>query len=174
MKMESLKEVAELVGITAIIASLIFVGLQIKQSDQQLAQSEETTEVELYLQIASQERDELAVIFEHADTWVKGNAGNEMSSTEAVIYAGLVKARWSSVYWKNASFTVLERTLDVPLHDFAWFLHKNPGARRAWEAMVDDEAERRTTLIPDISLESVDHAAQVIREDLAKLDGLKQ
>jgi hypothetical protein len=172
MKMESLKEIAELVGITAIIASLIFVGLQIKQSDQQLAQSEDTTQVELSLQIASHERDELAVIFEHADTWVRGNAGNELSNTEAAIYAGLVKARWSRVFWENASLTVLGGTLDVPLHDFAWFLHKNPGARRAWEAMVDDEAERRNTLIPDISWESVDHAAQVVREDLAKLDVL--
>ena len=173
MKIQSLKEIAELVGIAAIIASLIFVGLQIRQSDQQLEQSVAVAEVELNLQIASDERDELAVIFEHADTWVRGNAGEELGSTEAAVYAGLVRARWSSVYWRRESMLTLGRGGDVAAHDFAWFLHKNPGARRAWEAIVDDEVERRNTLIPGIPWESVDGAAQIIREDLAKLDGLK-
>ena len=70
MKKTNLKEVAELIGIASIVASLIFVGMQLKQSQQ--------------IAIASQyhSRAELAIV----------NWGNLMSSEEApAIFAPILE-----------------------------------------------------------------------------------
>lgn len=37
---------------------------------------------------------------------------------------------------------------NVAIHDFAGFLYKNPGARRAWETRMAVEQEYRKKLMP--------------------------
>ena len=166
MKDVRLRNIVELIGITALVASLIFVGLQLRQA-------EEATFVELGLAITAIERDELALVFEHADVWVKGNAGEELDTTDATIYAGLMKVAWSRVFWHTISAREIGYNDDAPLHDFAWFLHKNPGARVAWSTFVDDEIEGRSFLISETPEVTHEYPA-IIRMDLERLDERKQ
>ena len=37
---------------------------------------------------------------------------------------------------------------NIGIHDFAGFLHRNPGARRTWESLMAIEQEYRSKLIP--------------------------
>jgi hypothetical protein len=62
---------------------------------------------------------------------------------------------------------------DTTLHDFARFLHKNPGAQVEWSKLVDDEIERREILLSEGGGVSHEYPA-IIREDLEGLDEMKR
>ncbi len=83
MKTRDWKDVVELIGIAAIVASLIFVGLQMKQAQE----------------IASADRFEQRIanliemhntINEYANIWAKGNSGDELNEIDSIVYRNLV------------------------------------------------------------------------------------
>ena len=77
------KDIAELIGISAIVASLVFVGFQLKQS-QDIAIADGL----ISIMFASIEiNDQLN---EHADIWIKGSAGEELTENESFIFNNLV------------------------------------------------------------------------------------
>ncbi len=166
MKTTNWKDVAELIGTTAIVASLIFVGLQMKQA-QDIADSERY-QLDLSNLIAINN-----AINENADTWVKGISGGELDKAEATIFENLIlnindRAVLASEGARRMGF---ETAADSIVHDFAAFLHKNPGARRVWEAREQDLEKYRSQLMPaDISKIIW---PDTVRLDLAKLDQIK-
>jgi hypothetical protein len=163
MKSSNWKGIAELVGIAAIVASLIFVALQLKQSQDialsELGASRHASQVELDQSISN-----------HAEIWARGNAGDELNQADAVIYRRLIH----SMHW--ASWTSWRRNLlfnqSIPwkiiIADFASFLYQNPGARKAWMSYIDDRERHRHLLVPE-EYERNEFASLVF-DDLAKLD----
>ena len=123
----------EIVGILAVVGSLLFVGLQLKQS-QDIALSE------LRLSLLSAEVELSGSISDHADVWRKGLAGEGLEKTEEVLfktlfqnYAGLA---WTE-QWQYEQFEQYgAQRVSVSL--FAQFLDANPGARKVW---TDETAE---------------------------------
>ncbi len=73
------KDVLELIGIAAIVASLIFVGLQLKQS-QDIALSE------LSASILASRVETNSSISDHSDVWAKGNSGADLDGGETAGY----------------------------------------------------------------------------------------
>ena len=164
MKNIGWKGVAEFIGISAIVGSLIFVGLQMQQT-QDIALNEDG-----YSRIAS-EIELKNALFENADTWLKGNAGEPLDRIESMIYIELLRTKWNRTYWQSETEIRLGRTGDIPLHDFALFLHKNSGARTAWVADAEERNRQRSLLT---GREPGAVAVQdVVRADLEKLDQLK-
>ena len=142
MKSISWKERAELVGITAIVASLIFVGLQLQQEHR-------IAWIEAGFSLTESYYEQRNGLIENAAIWAKGNAGvEELSSTEVVIYKALIRKEWAHAYWSSNAMKQLGIELSVEVHDFAGFLHRNPGARRTWENWMAIEQEYRSKLIP--------------------------
>ena len=124
MKSANWKDVAELIGISAIVASLVFVGLQMKQA-QEIALSEARISI-LINAIESH-----SSINEHAGIWAKGNAGSELDDMESVIYSNLVKIEDDRVFLSSRNFQRLNLPAgEILIHDFAIFLYQNPSARR--------------------------------------------
>ena len=161
MKSTKWKGIAELNGIAAIVGSLSFVGLQMQQAK------------EIALNDAGFNRvgsaiEEYNARFEYADIWVGGNAGEELDRVEAMIYKGLVRISWQRAFWDNQSGRRLGGTVDVPIHDFAWFLFRNPGAREIWESDADETNHQRGLLLSR-QLREVE-IQDIVRADLAKLD----
>ena len=79
MKKANWREIAELIGIAAIVASLIFVGIQLRQ-DEQIAQAE---------RLATQQILDLEItrfIDERAEVWRKGLAGEEQSENDQISF----------------------------------------------------------------------------------------
>ena len=77
------KDWIEGLGIVAIVASLLFVGLQMRQAQD--------------IAISQGNIDNLAnnltlrdAINDNADIWVRGNAGADLASSEAAVYWNLV------------------------------------------------------------------------------------
>lgn len=142
MKSISWKAIAEFLGATAIVASLIFVGLQLRQ-EQRVAS------IEAGFNLVESFYEQRNGTIENAAIWVKGNAGvEELSSTEAVIYEALIQKEWAHAYWTSYAMRQLGIELNVGVHDFAGFLHRNPGARRIWGDLMAIEQEYRSKLIP--------------------------
>ena len=81
MKISNWKETAELIGIAAIVASLIFVGLQMRQAA-------EIARAELVSGNLASEIEASAVYIENADIWRRGNAGEDLDANESVIFQG--------------------------------------------------------------------------------------
>lgn len=135
MKKADWKDIAELVGIAAIVASLIFVGFQLRQ-DQQIALAG-------YGQSTSAIRAELDIaLVEHAAVLVKSNSGNELSDQEHAILASLIFAYWRATqidYWERSRLG--SAVPEFPIDVFAVFLFRNPGVRQIW--MEDSEVQVR-------------------------------
>jgi hypothetical protein len=83
MKPINWKEAAELIGIFAILASLIFVALQLRQE-------EELMQIEMRMAMVANSVSINESIIENADVWVRGNIGEELDPAEEVIHARLV------------------------------------------------------------------------------------
>ena len=161
MKSISWKVVAELIGATAIVASLVFVGLQLRQ-EQRVAS------VEAGFNITESYYEQLNGAIDNPAIWVKGNAGVEdLSLAEAATYEALIRKEWAHAYWTSYAMQQLGNRYNVGAHDFAGFLHRNPGARRTWEALMAIEQGYREKLISDpVGVDMM----KIVLADLEKLD----
>ena len=156
------KDVAELFGIAAIVASLIFVGVQLRQ-DQQIALAE-------YGQSTSAIRVELDIaLAEHAEILVKSNAGIELSEREHAILVSV-----TSALWRATQIDYLERSRlgeDNPqfMTDvLAVFLFQNPGARRIWL----EESEIQVRYLSQLNQKWIDPIRDLVINALDTLDRL--
>ena len=120
------KGIAEIVGVSAIVASLIFVGLQIRQ-EQNVAVSQiyQTT-------MAAQVEIHIAMV-EHADLLAKARNPDELTDAERIAVEELIES------WAARSFFefVSARRLDEgvwsgPVNIFAFQLADNPGLHQLW------------------------------------------
>ena len=130
MKNSDWKTYAEMVGITALVISLLFLAMQLKQA-QDIARSEinasqHASIVELNIAIA-----------DHGDVWVRGNAGSNLDPAEMTAYRRLLDAlaHQYRIEWRDDLLFKREvEGMISPALKFAVFLYENPGAREVWVA----------------------------------------
>ena len=92
MKNVDWKSIAELIGIAAIVASLIFVGLQMRLEA-------DIAEVQAYTESAALTTSQTEILAEYRDLWIKGLDGEELDTVEQSIFASLA---WA-VYQRQVS-----------------------------------------------------------------------
>ena len=137
MKPISWKEAAELTGIFAILASLIFVALQLQQEEKLLQSEMRAAMVSNFVAVNNS-------IIENADIWVRGNKGEKLDQAESAIHAKLVANMNDHMFQLHQTFLVTEpESEEQVLAMFAGFLLDNPGAYQAWI----DAMESRITLL---------------------------
>ena len=141
MNLTNWKGTAELIGIAAIVASLIFVGMQLRQ-DQKVALAEIFVASE-----SSAAMLDLAVT-ENIDIWLKSKKGELLDEKEKSIVSRLV----ASMYRRARLQTTMRRSVagggNAALMEFASELHSNPGARKIWEAQIDEEVAQFERMRP--------------------------
>jgi hypothetical protein len=144
MKTNSWRESAELIGILAIVASLIFLGLQIRQT-QAIATSDMNASALLTT------LEESNAIIENAEVWAKGNAGEDLSAVEEVIFERLV-LNFNDRYYFPVQQQLelgLEDTAALDVATYAGFLFENPGALRVWRAHESSNRKYRSLANPN-------------------------
>ena len=144
MKFHNVKEVAELVGVGAIVASLIFVGLQMRQTAA-IARGQ------MYSNQLENALAAYATIADHPDIWVRGKRGDKLDPADAEVFYQQVLGIADQAYYEVKEgdllgFDTTERVLDIA--DFAGFLYENPGARRVWQDEERKLREIRRIFIP--------------------------
>jgi hypothetical protein len=78
MNSEKLHDWLQLVGMAAIVVSLIFVGLQLQQSEDAAQADMSQSSVAISVEIT-------ALMSEHSDVWLRACAGEELSQSERLI-----------------------------------------------------------------------------------------
>ena len=137
MKSTNWKDTAELIGVAAIVASLIFVGLQLKQ-ERDLAIAEATISSFTHIQELRGQR------IENIEIWTSGNAGLKLDPDQKAVYRELIVSAHQSAFM---TWSALDRAglgnVEFALRDFAGFLYRHPGALREWESHADEVSSFR-------------------------------
>ena len=133
MRFDRWKDVIELTGIVAIVASLIFVGLQIRQDDR-------TARLELFDRAEEQLRGFRGFISEHADVWHRGCSGAKLSGEDKVIFVAIYNTYIDHNFlrWMRYAISDVIGT-DPPLRLF------HGGSRGRSSSRVDSCRSRKTS-----------------------------
>lgn len=110
-KTQNLHDWLQIVGIAAVVASLVFVGLQLKQAD-------EVAYAELSEVSAARGVEQSALIAEHADIWQKACLGEELTAAESVI-AGNIYFRYAQGNFNNWA---RKRETGIGITDSSFFI----------------------------------------------------
>jgi hypothetical protein len=164
MNSEKLRDWLQLVGMAAVVASLVFVGLQIKQSD-------EIALVELLDNAAVRNLELSTLRADHADIWQKACLGDELSSSEKVIassiYFSYISNNWNTwVRQRTTGYGLAES--DYLTDAVAANLHRYPGLKKIALSYRDwrtNNSELDTTYTPIYQ--------EAIRSRLAELEQLE-
>ena len=134
MKSDYLKHIAEMTGMIAIVASLIFVGFQIKQ-DRNIAESE--------LLVAEQalDLDFAQLVQAMPETWRKGLAGESLNAEEEVAFDFMAYTLLRLQANSARSRLVLEGTTlgteGTSERAYAFFIYENPGLLAWFNRLID-------------------------------------
>ena len=120
------KGVAEIVGVTAIVGSLIFVGLQIRQEQNvavsQIFQTTLAAEVEVHIAMA-----------EHSEVLVKARNVDELNDAERLAVEELIDMWSARAFFEYASARRIDDGVwSGPINAFAFMLYDNPGLQQLW------------------------------------------
>ena len=85
MDSTKLNDWLQIAGLLAIVASLVFVGLQVKQS-QSIGEGAQAV---AWMEVAVTGREAIA---SHSDIWIKGCMGDELSAADEAAFAQLFRA----------------------------------------------------------------------------------
>ena len=125
------KDIAELIGIVAIVLTLGFVGFQLQQ-DRDIAVAQLITDAEI-------KQIELSnLISSNSSLWARGLQGEELTTEEEVIFELIVHTvlvKYNSMT-QRADRRLLSRSGTVA-RQFALHIHANPGLRRVWQARCE-------------------------------------
>ena len=126
MKATEWKDTAELIGIAAIVVSLLFVGLQ-------LWQAERISRSEIRQSIFANRIEMNNAVIGHSDVWLRGSAGDDLTPPEAEIFRRQV-ANLNQYYYEVVQWS---QTMGLPFEDadlavYAGILYENPGTLAAW------------------------------------------
>ena len=131
MKIKVWKDAAELVGILAIVCSLIFVGLQLQQ-DRDIALTG-------FWSGAVGNSAEIAALLEgNGGLWRRGLDGEALSESEIVEFNAIATAvEWhlSSEYQRARAFG--DRDADAYVRDYGFAIYSYPGLRRYFRDSID-------------------------------------
>lgn len=144
MKAVRWHDIAELIGIGAIVASLLFVGLQLRQAQRIALSERNASELANAIQ-------ESSALMAYADTWVRGNAGEALTPVEQVVFRRLVRNVNDLAYFNVQQQRLLGRddVAELDIAAYAGFLHENPGARRGWRTREENLQRYRRAANPD-------------------------
>ena len=164
MKSTNWKTVAEFVGISAIIGSLVFVGMQLRQ-EQTIAI------VDTYGSVVESNEAVLSLIGAHPDIWEKGLLGDDLSTSDEIVFSGMVRAVFSHHFHMFIRFARIgPGDPEIIKENLAYAIYIFPGLRRQWEA--DNEFRDQRDAALNRSVGPLDFGPG-INQRLSKLDNLQ-
>lgn len=164
MDSAKLNDWMQVLGIFALVVSLIFVGLQMRQ-DRVLAAVEST-----------RSRSDLVsglteMVSDNRELWVSALNGDELSAADQATFEAMIESAESFFFalWVRASGNdeVLQGSPNAPVGTYAFALYVHKGLRHSWERQIDYWRVR------DAALDTEDPGAvfrNLVGAELKKLD----
>ncbi len=133
MNSEKLHDWLQLLGMVAIVASLLFVGLQLRQS-------ENAAQTDLSESVVARGVEMSALIAEYSDVWRRACAGEELSPTERTIanhiYFRYLQGNFTSwIRTESTGIGVLGSSFLID--SIAANIHRYPGFRQMAYSWID-------------------------------------
>ncbi len=132
MDSNRLNDRLQILGMLGIIASLVFVGLQLKQTD-------EIASIEGQESAVQRHYDMLSLMAGNADVWQRGCIGEELSATERAQFAKIftVYANNNFAGWRRLELTNYRATgSKSSINSFAANIHRYPGFAAAYSSQL--------------------------------------
>ena len=127
------KDIAELIGVVAIVLTLAFVGYQLQQ-DRNIAAAQLITDAEM-------KQIELSnMISSHSSLWARGLQGEQLTTEEEVIFETIVHAvmvKYESMRLRTRQGLLDRSGTDEISRQFALHIYANPGLRHVWQARCE-------------------------------------
>ena len=138
-KLKFWTDLIEVVGLVAIVASLIFVGIELRQSRAIAIGDGNLSNAAIQIETNN-------AINEHSAIWISGNKGEGLSEEDTVIFQNLVKNKTIHAFMEYARLDQVEfyEAAEAINAEFSIFLYENPGAREIWlqqEAFIQQHFE---------------------------------
>ena len=128
MDSAKLNDWMQVIGIFAVVLSLIFVGLQMRQE-------QEIAIVDTYGSVAEAQMNLSVLVGENMGVWKRGLEDEELTEDESGKFAGLVAAVWSHYQRYFIRWTRLGPGDPANVaSEFAYALYVFPGLRKVFEA----------------------------------------
>ena len=153
----------ESIGVIAIVASLIFVGLQLRQAEKIASAEGHASTMSNLIEVGNSVKADVNV-------WNRGATGEDLTDDEAAIFAVLVRQINDAAYFGYMQVLSLEGEEDARYNatDFAIFLYNNPGAQRVWLAREEHLIKYRDLINPTVDDFSV--WKDMVMDDIAILE----
>ena len=153
----------QIVGMVGIIASLVFVGLQVQQT-QAIGEGESATN---YFEATIAARQ---LLVDNTDVWVRGCAGEEMSVADEAKFAHLYRAYVQGSYfaWLGTQHNILQLNPQDVIYPFAANIHRYPGFARTGRSWTEWATEGQ-----EGSLESGRIFGNAVRARVAELQKME-
>ena len=166
MNWDAIGSIGEIAGAIAVVATLIYFSRQIR--DNQTISTTGNTVSVLGMRIHHRE-----VVNSNIEIWEKGNAGKELTSSESGIYRNLLEnydmiAFLNFFQRQSIEGEKFNFSNSIPVAEFSFFLHQNPGARAVWEEIQERHSQYRSALIS--SPRDGGQYVQLVRSNLEKLE----
>ncbi len=141
VSLQQVKSVFEILGIVAVVISLLLLR-------QEIVQNQVLAEINYEMTITQNRIIANQTIAEHSDIWVRGCANDSLSIEEMVIFKAMIDDRNTLAFYNAIKGTRLYDTImaSIELADFAGFLHENPGARKVWKQYEEKVISNRKIL----------------------------
>ena len=125
MNWDAIGAVGEIIGAAAVVATLAYLALQVRASTKE-------SEANHFSVNAGQNAEVRTRFIEHADVWIRGNAGDELSAAERFVFDQLVLLK-TGQYFFNFTRSRIRGTSREGIHvsELARFLHDSPAAYEA-------------------------------------------
>ena len=163
MKNLNWKAIVELVGVAAVVTSLIYVGLELRQG-------RAIAEADVYSALLAAQVDIDDAVRQHAGIWLRGAAGEALDEEEDLIFQSIVRDINDRMVTHYSNLQLLQRqdNATLILHDFVSFLYENPGARRVWQQREQTLNRYRDLLSPERN--TLSSWQEQVAEELSILD----
>jgi hypothetical protein len=122
----------QIAGMLGIIASLVFVGLQLKQTD-------EIASIEGQENAVQRHYDMLSMMAESADVWQRGCIGEELSDAERVLFSKIFTVYVNNNFagWRRIELTDYRNLgSETSINAFAANVHRYPGFSAAYNSQL--------------------------------------
>jgi hypothetical protein len=140
MKKSDWKDTAELIGIAAIVASLVFVGLQMRLE-------QDIAEAQAYIDSSNGLIELSQLTTENQEIWIKGLDGAELAPVEMAKFEQIARAWYirKLAQWQRSNRLDAGNPERV-VTTFAYELYKHPGLRAHFERYIDGINARESAI----------------------------
>ncbi|NIU12362.1 MAG: hypothetical protein GWN81_26780 [Phycisphaerae bacterium] len=161
MNSPKLNEWLQVIGIFAVVASLIFVGIQ-------LIQSQNIANADRFQQSISARAAINDSISENASIIAKANNGEDLTESEYLKLSRTLDSIWAQGFFGRQSALLVGGPSQGPEAGLAIFLFENPGVRKIWGEIYKERQQNWAVVFrPDSPLHE---SIRRVNEHLADLD----